>query len=90
MLNTENNESERVSSSVVSDSLQPHGLLTFSSPGDLPNPGIEPGSPALQADSLPAELPVKPMCWQFDLWFLCLFEIQLEYLEVLNSHIVEV
>ena len=25
------------------------------SPGDLPNPGIEPGSPALQADSLPAE-----------------------------------
>ena len=23
---------------------------------DLPNPGIEPGSPALQADSLPAEL----------------------------------
>ena len=30
------------------------------SPGDLPNPGIEPGSPALQADSLPAELPGKP------------------------------
>ena len=26
------------------------------SPGDLLNPGIEPGSPALQADSLPAEL----------------------------------
>ena len=26
------------------------------SPGDLPNPGIELGSPALQADSLPAEL----------------------------------
>ena len=25
-------------------------------PGDLPNPGIEPGSPALQADSLPIEL----------------------------------
>ena len=24
-------------------------------PGDLPNPGIEPGSPALQADSLPSE-----------------------------------
>ena len=24
--------------------------------GELPNPGIEPGSPALQADSLPAEL----------------------------------
>ena len=29
-------------------------------PGDLPNPGIEPGSPALQADSLPSELPGKP------------------------------
>ena len=27
----------------------------FPSPGDLPNPGIEPGSPALQVDSLPAE-----------------------------------
>ena len=30
--------------------------LPFPSPGDLPNPGTEPGSPALQADSLPAEL----------------------------------
>ena len=29
--------------------------LPFSSPGDLPNPGIEPGSPACQADSLPSE-----------------------------------
>ena len=29
--------------------------LPFPSPGDLPNPGIEPGSPALQADSLPTE-----------------------------------
>ena len=27
---------------------------------DLPDPGIEPASPALQADSLPAELPGKP------------------------------
>ena len=33
--------------------------LLFPSPGDLPDPGIEPGSPALQADSLPAELPGK-------------------------------
>ena len=31
------------------------------SPGELPNLGIEPGSPALQADSLPAELPGKPL-----------------------------
>ena len=30
------------------------------SPGDLPNPGIEPRSPALQADSIPAEPQGKP------------------------------
>ena len=30
--------------------------LPFPSPGDLPDPGIEPKSPALQADSLPTEL----------------------------------
>ena len=35
------------------------GLL-FPSPGDLPDPEIEPGSPALQADPLPSELPGKP------------------------------
>ena len=35
------------------------GSLSFP-PGDLPDPGIEPGSPALQTDSLPAELPGKP------------------------------
>ena len=34
----------------------------FPSPGDLPNPGIEPRSPALQADSSPAEPPWKPYC----------------------------
>ena len=33
--------------------------LPFPSPGDLPNPGIEPGSPTLQADSLVYELPGK-------------------------------
>ena len=32
----------------------------FPPPGDLPNPVIEPGSPAVQADSLPLELPGKP------------------------------
>ena len=36
------------------------GLL-FPSPGDLPDPGIEPESPALQADALPSESPGKPM-----------------------------
>ena len=34
--------------------------LPSPSPGDLPNPGIEPGSPALQADALPSEIPEKP------------------------------
>ena len=33
--------------------------LPFASPGDLPNPGIAPGSPALQADALPSEPPVS-------------------------------
>ena len=33
--------------------------LPFPSPGDLPDPGIEPRSPALQADALPSEPPGK-------------------------------
>ena len=36
--------------------------LAFPSPGDLPDPGIEPGSPALQADALPSEPPGKLLC----------------------------
>ena len=64
-----------VSHSVLSDSLQHHGLtvacqallsigfsrqeywsgLSFPSPGDLLDPKIQPGYPALQADSLPSE-----------------------------------
>ena len=64
---------ERESHSVVSYSLWPHGLynhgilqarilewVTIPSPGDLPNPRIEPRSPALQVDSLPAEPQGKP------------------------------
>ena len=34
--------------------------LPFPSPGDLPDPKIEPGSPTLQADALPSEPPGKP------------------------------
>ena len=72
--------SNSVSCSVVSDSLQPHGLyvarqspvsmgfsrqeywsgLSFPSPEDLPDPGVEPWSPALHADSLPFELQGSP------------------------------
>ena len=39
----------------------------FPSPGDLPNPGIKPGSPALQADALPSEPPRKPKTKSRDL-----------------------
>ena len=35
--------------------------LPFPSPGDLPDPGIEPGSVALQADALTSEPPGKPI-----------------------------
>ena len=38
------------------------GELPCPPPGDLPNPGMEPRSPALQADSLPSMPPGKPMC----------------------------
>ena len=37
------------------------GGVPFPSEGDLPNPGIKPRSPALQADSLPSEPPGKPL-----------------------------
>ena len=46
--------------------------LPFLCPGDLPDPGIEPGSPALQANSLLCKPPGKPhfilvvcICWGF-------------------------
>ena len=35
--------------------------VAIPSPGDLPDPGIKPGSPALQEDSLPAGYPGKSM-----------------------------
>ena len=34
--------------------------LPFSPPGDLPDPGFKPRSPALQADALTSEPPGKP------------------------------
>ena len=33
----------------------------FPSPGDLPKPGIDPGSPVLEADALPSEPPGKSL-----------------------------
>ena len=58
----------------------------FPSPGDLPDPGIEPGSPALQADSSPPEPPGKPNFYLFtyafkiylilkNIYFICLIFI---------------
>ena len=35
--------------------------LPFPSPGDLPDPGTEPGSPTWQVDSLQSETPEKPI-----------------------------
>ena len=61
-------KSESENRSVMSDSLRPPWTIqsmafyrpeywrSIPSPGDLPNPGIKPGSPALQADSLLTEL----------------------------------
>ena len=57
--------------------------MPFPSPGDLPDPGIEPGSPILQADSLlsePAEMSFdqiksKPRVSPCRPFALCLFEI---------------
>ena len=43
--------------------------LSFPSPGDLPDPGIEPGSSSLEADPLQTELWGKPNCF---IRFLCL------------------
>ena len=37
--------------------------LPFPSPGNLPDPGTEPWSPALQADTLPSEPPRKPVVY---------------------------
>ena len=71
---------ESISCSVMSDTLQPHGLVAhqaplsmefsrqeywsgypFPSPGDHPNPEIQPRSPALQAEFLPSEPQEKLM-----------------------------
>ena len=50
--------------------------LPFPSPGDLPNPGIELGSPALQADSLSSEPPGKPssICYSVILYLYVAYE----------------
>ena len=74
-----------------------HGVLQarilewvpFPSPGDLPNWGIEPGSPTLQANSLPIETQEKPSMiqWMLAIWSLVLlpFLYPAVHLEILSS-----
>ena len=42
--------------------------LSFPSPGDLPDPGIKPRSPTLQADALPSKLPELYMQFQIHVY----------------------
>ena len=57
--------------------------LPFSSPGDLPDPGIEPMSPALQADSVLSETTRKP---KFCKQTVSVFPI---YLEAICVNVIE-
>ena len=50
-------------------------VLPFPSPGDLPDSGMEPRSPALQADTLPSEPPGKPLYFYKDYLFFCAFPL---------------
>ena len=54
--------------------------LPFPSPGDLPNPGIKPGSPTLEADALTSEPPGKPIknCSSKD----CSEDKKIKYLQI--------
>ena len=57
----------------------------FPSSGNLPDPGIEPGSPALKADSLPSELPgiTKSQTWRstktFNFMYFTLSRLELSF-----------
>ena len=76
-----NVKSKSISRSVVSNSFQSHGLqpsrqeywsgYPFPSPGDVSNPGIKSGFPALQADSFLSEPPEKPLTSP-DYYFHCI------------------
>ena len=59
---------------------------SFLSPGALPNPGIEPGSPALQADALPSEPPGKPNLYFLLLSMLNLLTLRMVICEYLTSY----
>ena len=63
MLVTQMHPTPRTHQAPLSMGILPARILEWvpiPSPGDLPNPGIQPRSPALQADSLPSEPRGKP------------------------------
>ena len=67
--------------------------MPFPSLGDVPNPGIEHGSPALQADSLPSEPPGKTpgqedsaFCFRYVEFAVSIGQLQF-YRELGNSHL---
>ena len=61
--------------------------LPFPSPGDLSDPGIKPGSPALQGDSLPSELLGKPKGSQLEFKFMTLTYRPQEHLRTKNCSV---
>ena len=56
--------------------------VAYTHSGDLPDPGIEPGSPEFQVDSLPAELPQKPLL--FNVIKFREYEQRLKWLPLIN------
>ena len=52
--------------------------LSFLSPEDLLDPGIEPGSPTLQADNLPSDPPGEPRIFPYSVYSFCMMTSHLE------------
>ena len=61
--------------------------LPFPPPGDLPDPGIKPGSPALEADALTSEPPGKPN-WSIKLDSSVLIHEERDVCEVMVAAVV--
>ena len=59
--------------------------LTFPFPGDFPNPGIEPKSPALQADTLTSEPPGKSLSNYLYKGFRWLHSIKIDFTQTFQS-----
>ena len=59
--------------------------LPFPSPGDLPDPGIEPGSPALEADALTSEPPGSQIICEYYDWHNMIDTIYLVDTDILHK-----